>query len=297
MGLINPPSSTGGESRGLIAPLEARLTLVSGQPVADQAAGGTLYLTPYRGNRVAVYSTTSLKWEVRTLSEISLALSGLTAGKNYDVFLYWTGAALAIELSAAWTNDTTRADAVVLQDGVRVKSTDKTRRLVGTIRASGAATTEDTVTKRFVRNEVHQIPRKVEKYETAVSWNPTTAGSWEALNNSTANRIEALTGPGTWLRLLSSVRASYSTAMGRFSGIGIDSTSSPSGDLAWYSSDGDGGQGLAEQANLWRGDGDLAEGYHYFQALQRGDNASVTFKGEGPVGNMYLAGIAGVIAL
>ena len=46
---------------------------------------------------------------------LMLALGTLTSGKPYDVFGYISGGALALEL-LAWTNDTTRATAVTLQD-------------------------------------------------------------------------------------------------------------------------------------------------------------------------------------
>lgn len=64
-----------------------RLTLVSGDalPYMDQTAKGTLYCTPYLDDLVSLYTGTA--WRAVILPEISLALSGLTSGANYDIFL------------------------------------------------------------------------------------------------------------------------------------------------------------------------------------------------------------------
>jgi hypothetical protein len=159
-GLITAASNgSGGGGTVLVHTQDFRLTTESGVPVStsDRTAQSTIYLTPYVGNQIALYDGAA--WQLRSTAEISLALSGLTSGKNYDVFAYYTGSAVALELSAAWTNDTTRADAITTQDGVWCKSGTLTRRLVGTIRTTGTTTTEDSATKRFVWNAYNRVPR------------------------------------------------------------------------------------------------------------------------------------------
>jgi len=138
--------------------VDGRLTLTTATPVtvADVTGAGTIYYTPMRGNRIALY--TGAAWAVYTTAEISKALT-LTSGKNYDVYAYASGSTVVLELSAAWTDDTTRADALAWQDGVLVKSGATTRRYLGTIRASGANTTEDSVANRFVSNYYNRVPR------------------------------------------------------------------------------------------------------------------------------------------
>ena len=83
-------------------PFHARLTAVSGNPTptAETSTVSTIYLTPYLGSTIALYDGSN--WDLYTLTEISLALSGLTAGKNYDVFVY-NNSGISLELSAAWT--------------------------------------------------------------------------------------------------------------------------------------------------------------------------------------------------
>lgn len=136
-----------------------RLTTESGVPVStsDRTAQGTIYLTPYEHNCIGLYDGTS--WRLSTSAEVSLALTA-TSGKNYDVFAYDNAGTLTLELSAAWTDDITRADALTAQDGVYVKNGATTRRWLGTIRASGANVTEDSESKRFVWNRYCQVIRQ-----------------------------------------------------------------------------------------------------------------------------------------
>ena len=105
-----------------------RLTLTSATPVtpADVTGATTIYCTPYKGNQIALYDGSS-SWNTRTSAEFSLALGTLTSGKPYDVFCYDNAGTPTLEF-LAWTNDTTRATALVYQDGVLVKSGATTRR-------------------------------------------------------------------------------------------------------------------------------------------------------------------------
>ncbi len=73
-------------------------------PATDQAAQSTLYATPYNGNRLCVFDGT--RWRLVAPGQISLALSGLTTGKNYDAFVDWNAGTPAVVLGPAWTNDT-----------------------------------------------------------------------------------------------------------------------------------------------------------------------------------------------
>lgn len=163
---------------------EGRLTTESGAPVstADRTAQSTLYFTPWGGNKIALYDGT--RWGLFAFTEISLALSGLTSDKNYDVFVYNNAGTLTLELSAAWTNDTTPADALTTQDGVTVKSGATTRRWLGTIRTTGTTTIEDSEAKRFLWNAYNQVEKKFGKAEAAESHAYNT-GTLRNFNNTT----------------------------------------------------------------------------------------------------------------
>jgi hypothetical protein len=215
-----------GASAGDPGTCDARLTLTTGVPVttASVTAAGMIYFTPYIGNKVSIYNGSA--WENFNLTEISLALT-LTDAKNYDVFVYDNAGTLTLELSAAWTNDTTRADAIVLQDGVYVKSAATTRRYLGTIRASGTDTTEDSVTKRFVWNYKQRVSRAMLKYDTNYTY---TTAALRYCNNDANNAlffvrgldedmVHAVFAPGQWA----------TSTIGTSFRIGLDSTTAPAG--------------------------------------------------------------------
>ena len=170
---------------------EGRLTLTSGTPVttADVTAAGTLYFTPFRGNRLALY--TGSLWTISTFTERSLSLS-LTSGKNYDIFIYDNSGTITLE-SVEWTNDTTRATALASQDGVLVKKGSLTKRYIGSIRASASNQTEDSAAKRFVWNYYNRVPTQMVVLEATDTWTYTTA-SFQQARASTANQLALVCG-------------------------------------------------------------------------------------------------------
>jgi hypothetical protein len=219
--------------------MQFRITTESGVPVStsDRTGQGTIYMTPYSGNQISLYGGAS--WVTYSTAQISLALSGLTSGKNYDVFAYNNLGTITLELSTAWTDDNTRADALTRQDGVLVKSGATTRRYIGTIRTTGTATTEDsgggstsqTGGKRFVWNYYNRVPRSMSVFDGTDSWGYTT-DTWRQANGASGNQVEYVTGDVSVLveaQLTSGTYLVANTASSAKVGIGISSTSSPSG--------------------------------------------------------------------
>src|SRR5438094_8736310 len=125
-----------------------RLTLTTATPVttADVTAATTLYYTPVSGcNQITLWNGSTLVTD--TLTEASLAVPATTS-TMYDVFAVDTSGTVSIE-ALAWTNDTTRATAVTLQNGFLAKSGVATRRYVGSFRTTTVSgQTEDGVAKR-----------------------------------------------------------------------------------------------------------------------------------------------------
>src|SRR5687767_357259 len=82
----NLPPAGGGTV--LVRTADGRLTTETGVPISssDRTAQSTIYYTPFDGNQIALYNGAA--WALSTFTERSLALSGLTTDKNYDVFLY-----------------------------------------------------------------------------------------------------------------------------------------------------------------------------------------------------------------
>lgn len=331
-------------------PCLRRLTTETGVPVStsDRTSQSTLYCTPANtGNTLSLYTANGF-WAVYNLPEFGLALSGLTSGKNYDVFAFtssatpsstdtgtdtltfgsatgWqTGAvvwvsvtggglsrgtyyfyraatsttgtlhstlagaiantgkvdltssitatltAASLELSSAWTSDTSRTPATDLttQDGVYVKSGATTRRYLGTIRTTGTTTTEDSDAKRFVWNHYNRVERKLKKSASSASWTATN-GTWGAMD-STSNRVELVVGmENAALELQVSALIAVNSTGYAMVGVGEDSTSASSHDRAYRV----GGTGMQNgQGGAWAYLRKYAPlGYHYYQALDYGE--------------------------
>ena len=79
-----------------------RLTLSTGVPfpTADLTAITTLYFTPCRGDKVTLYDGT--RWRLYSIpaNDVSFSLSGLTAHRLYDIFLYDNAGSLTLEATA-----------------------------------------------------------------------------------------------------------------------------------------------------------------------------------------------------
>lgn len=201
-----------------------RLTLTTAVPVttADVTAAGTIYYTPYKGNRVTLFDGT--RWKTYSFSELSLALT-CTASKPYDVWLYDNAGTLTLE-TLVWTNDTTRATALVLQNGVFVKTGATTRRYVGSFYCdSGGNTTTDSLTKRSLYNYYNRVRRAMQKSDANATWNYTIATLRQARADAT-NQLDFIVGVAED-EVFADLRTSFkSDGATRFVnvGIGLDST-------------------------------------------------------------------------
>lgn len=288
------PVGTGAPT-GLNYPVcNGRLSTESGvvASLTDQTAKSTIYFTPYLGAQVGLY--TSGAWVVSTFAELSLALSSLTSDKNYDVFLYDNAGTLTLELSAAWTNDTTRADALALQDGVQVKSSDHSRRYLGTFRTTGTTTTEDSFAKRYIWNMYNRLERPLACVrETTDSWNYTTA-TFRQANANTANQLNYVVGLAEDL-----VHADVRAIMGNSTngtpaavGIGIDSTS-VNGGLS-YGQNAPVGPLVVTQEAQYRGIPGL--GYHFLAWLEySAATGTATWYGDAGNATIYQSRMWGVV--
>ena len=212
-----------------------RLTLESGVPIStsNQSAKSTLYYTPFSHDFVRLWDGTRPR--LYQFTERSLSLT-MTSGKNYDVFLYDNSGTLTMELSAAWTTDTARADALAWQAGVGwVKSGTATRLWLGTIRASATNQTEqsfattDAPVRQFVWNAYNRVSVPCYCHDATDSWTYTTA-TWRQKRGSVNNQIEIVCGlaGASALSVKNSALADNATnGVSMRCAIGFDSTSAP----------------------------------------------------------------------
>jgi hypothetical protein len=142
------------------------------------------------GNQIGTYSGTA--WSVNTFTEKSVAVPSTTS-TPFDVFI--VDGTLALE-TVNWTNDTTRATALVLQDGIYVKSGATTRRYLGTCRTTTVSgQCEDSAQKRFVWNYYNRVNKTMQTptQSGGASWTYTTNTMRQA-NGSTTNQVDFVIG-------------------------------------------------------------------------------------------------------
>lgn len=207
-----------------------RLTLSSGVPVttSDVLAATTLYATPFGGNQIGLYDGSA--WSVLNTAEMSISLSGLAANSVHDVFVYNNAGTPTLELTA-WTNDTTRATSLVLQDGILCRSGALTRRYLGTILIT--ATTgqcEDSLKFRGIDNFYNRIVRPLRCSDSTNTWSYTSA-TWRPFNNSTVlgvGTVKFIDGIGD--KVIDATACGVGDVIGENAiGVGVNSTNTPSG--------------------------------------------------------------------
>jgi hypothetical protein len=289
------PIGGGGGGGGTVTPatFEARPTLTTGVPVttSDVTAATTVYLTPYKGNELALYNGAS--WQLHTLTEISIAVPA-TTNTMYDIFVYDSGG-LTLE-AVAWTNDTTRATALATQDGVLVKTGATGRRYVGSFRTTGVSgQTEDSFLKRLLWSYYNRVDRPFRVFDPTNSWNYTTA-AYQMANSPAENRCYMVVGVSedAVVANLQAMASNTSTSVSVQVAIGLDSTTA----FATGCTPGVAIIAVASQlhglVSQYRGYPGI--GYHYLAWLERSQAiGTTTWAGDNNSPTVLASGMTGVL--
>lgn len=169
--------------------VSGRLTLTSGVPITttDVTSSGTIFFTPFNGNTIALWNTSLSDWEVIVFTEQSLSLTGLGGtATNYDIFASNNNNGTFTLTATAWTNVTTRATALVLQNGVYVLTGSLGKRYLGTAFVSSGVTV-DSIAGRWLWNKYNRVQRKLESGDTLnTSYTLTglVTGTWQFCRNT-----------------------------------------------------------------------------------------------------------------
>ena len=193
VGLSGGPITTTGTLNVVINSMcTGRLTLTSGVPVTagDVVAATTIYFTPYKGNYITLY--TAGAWQLYTFSQMSLAVPSTTA-TMYDMFLYDSGGGILALYTVGWTNVTTRASAVVLQNGVYVLSGSPQYRYLGSYKTTSVSgQTEDSIVNRYVWNYYNRTSKSM-VVTASTSWTYSVNTIRQA-NASATNQLNFIVG-------------------------------------------------------------------------------------------------------
>ena len=202
-----------------------RLTVSSGTPVttSDNTGAGTLYWCPFNGDVLTLLDSNANKIH-RQFAQTSFTVPS-TTNTLYDVFAYDNAGTLALE-NLAWTSSgagtSARASAITFQKGMYVKSSDVTRRLLGTFMTGGTSgQTIDSLQHRLVSNLINPVPMAL----TVANFTTHTYGTatFRAWNNDLANSSVSCV-----LDTLLGVQASLfsGTFVSGLLGIGVNATTS-----------------------------------------------------------------------
>ena len=290
----------GGGSSVFPTRFEFRLGTESGACIstADRTSQSTIYLVPClceAGSCLAITTGVATLWNGTdavdfATTQLSKVLSSLTSGANYDVFLDYNGGSPQLVLSAAWSTDIARTDALSSQyDSTRqvtllIKSGTPAYRWVGTIRTTSTTTTEDSAAHGFVWNAYNRVLKFLSVNDSTDSWTWNSA-SWHQANATPTNhQVDYVVGDASMLIRATVQSGSNGTAGAAGAvGIGIDATNANSAQVFNDMSMG------ATQGNLiGRADyqGYPGLGYHYIAWIEYARAGTMTFLGDSGVASM-----------
>lgn len=175
-----------------------RLTAHATDPFGEESTGvDVLRLLPCNGNLIAIYNSSLGKWAyVEIGSNFSFNVStdndvvgnAIAVDSNYDVYaLMSSGFTVPKIWLEKWTNDTTRATALVRQDGVLVRSGDEGARYLGTVRTvdvGSAPKIVDHDRRRYVWNASNRVTRRNQTGVSSPTTYDTVAAAIQTLNNA-----------------------------------------------------------------------------------------------------------------
>lgn len=271
-----------------------RLTLTTGLPVTvvDVTAATTLYYTATWGcNQVTLWNGTANQTD--TLTEANVAVPATTS-QMYDVFAFDNAGMVNIEV-LAWTNDTTRATAITLQNGYLAKSGTPTRRYVGSFRTTTVSgQTEDSVAKRYVWNFYNRASRPLQRVEATSTWAYSTSTIRQA-NGAAANQVDIVVGVAdTRLDLLLNVNVDNTASGSASAGIGEDSTTTyTSAAVGIFSPNSSGvSVGIPGSCRLVKYP---AIGHHFYSWNEWGNGSTTNWYGAVSLGGTVSSGLFGFI--
>ena len=213
-------------------------------PTSDVTSATTLYAVPGNGKFEWVYDPASSTWKPYQASQLSLSLGGYTASSCYDIFEYVSSGALALS-STIWTSSgagtSTRATALVYQDGVLCKSGALGYKYLGTIYINSSGGQIDLVFTSTSRapvcgiwNYYNRQDASLLRYDPTAAWSYATYSTWrqaDASNVGTLNRCDIVVGMMEDKIDATTTTFISSNADGVLTGVGVDSTTSYSGQI------------------------------------------------------------------
>lgn len=229
----------------------------------------------------------------------TLDVSGLLAGRNYDVFALQSGELVD---GPAWLNSTCR-DLTVVKEGARIVNAapfdgigSGDAELVGGFRCHANGLTRSTKQSRLVWSLNDAIILPVCRIDTTPNWSY-SAALWRQANGNPLNQIEIFCGVSG--RMVDVTASAYmisgtSSVVAGFVGIGIDTSSADNSQVKNPAA----GANTFPVLPAWaRYIGYMGIGYHELRWLERGVGGAQTWSGNGGQPFGYQTGIIGSVVL
>lgn len=303
---------------GSILP-QGRLTLTSGTPVmtSDVTAATTIYYTPSNGNLCPIYNgaffvNTAFSQLSQATTDNTKSPAAVANNSNYDMFVWNDSGTIRCTRGPAWSSDTSRGSGagtteLTLVNGMYLNANAITNgpgasrgTYVGSVRSNGSAQIDWMVLPAAaaggsanllgVWNAYNRVNVRSICRDSTDSWSYSTA-TIRAANNSTSNRISFIVGlqESCFLNSMYLVLTGNSTAGANgYVGVGIDTTSAFTNNLIGFNST----QFAITVAGYYIGPVSSV-GFHYAQALERGDTTTTTtWYGDNGNAAIYQSGLS-----
>lgn len=171
--------------------LEVEAWRVSGIALTNATNATPVVVTPASSTALVAQDAVYVNGVQGNLGANGLwAVTLVTNPTTFSMSAAGTGAYTA---STGWLNARIGADVPSLTDGAYIKGHDRTRRYLGSIRASGTNTCEDSAAKRLVWNVQNRVTRALQRFDATNSWTYSTA-TWRQANADTANQVALICG-------------------------------------------------------------------------------------------------------
>lgn len=301
--IIEYTRASGSPLTEMFFPPQGRLTLTTNVPVlvANALAQTTIYYTPHFGQFVPIYDGTRFVMTdiggqlSQTTTDNTKSPAAVANNSNYDLFIWNDAGTIRCTRGPAWTSDTGRGTGAgttqltrisgLLTNTVAITNGPAASRglYVGTVRSNGSAqidwqigalSTGGTPGIFGVWNMYNRVLVQTMVRDDTNSWT-CAAGTTQAANNSTGNRVSFVSG---WEEdtFLAHYQAFVTTAGGGTTcsvGVGIDVVNAFSGRF--------GQMNLASTTQSKEGDAVMtALGFHFMSAVESSVTGTTTFYGD-----------------
>jgi hypothetical protein len=293
---------------------QGRLTLTSGTPVLDDDVSGAtaIYYTPYVGNIVPIYASTSAAFVLWPFSELTLTLVSSHAANNlYDIFAFLDpsdGVTVRIGTGPAWSSGTARGSgagttqltringlwvntvAITLRNSSTTYSVGVNQATyLGTFSTNGSnghtdmefkptAASGGTNNNLFLWNAYNRVMVTALCRDSTASWTY-SSGTVRAANNSSSNRINFILGKiDGFVRARYDASCSSSGGVSARVGVALDITTAFNG----YAPPSSASVQTHAFGEFFLLPGEVG-GLHFISAVESASGATATFYGGGSI--------------